>query len=229
MRAWWAELLGTALLLVTVVGSGHMALELADGNLALALLANSLVTGLMLAVLITLFIDVSGAHFNPAVSLAMCLIGVLPRVTLLRYWSAQLPGAVLGVVLAHAMWELPLVQQAVQVRSGPGVWFAELLASFGLLFVIVAAMRKQPRQIPWLVGAYITSAYWFTASTSFANPAVTVARALTDSFTGIAPGSVPAFVLAQCVGALLGCHAARVLFQSSAPQEQRDGAPQPRN
>lgn len=221
-QVWLAEFIGTAGLLATVVGSGLMAESLADGNQALALLANSLATALMLAVLITVFRPLSGAHFNPAVSLFLSIAGELPRRQLPVYLSAQAVGAVLGVVLAHLMWELPALQWAQQTRYGSGVWVSEMVATAGLLFVIIAAIRRCPEQIPWLVGAYIGAAYWFTASTSFANPAVTLARTLTDSFTGIAAGSAPAFLLAQLLGAGLGTMAAWYL--TAAPARSRSAA-----
>lgn len=208
------------MLLLTVVGSGLMASDLSDGNQALALLANSLATGLMLAVLITLFGPLSGAHFNPAVSLSLKLTGADTRFRLLSHISAQLIGAMAGVAIAHLMWSMPPWQMAQQERAGMGLWWSEVVASAGLSFVIVAGMRQARAQIPWMVGAYITAAYWFTASTSFANPAVTLARALTDSFTGIAPVSVVPFVLAQLVGAVAGAFIAAALF---APPEARAG------
>lgn len=208
------------MLLLTVVGSGLMASDLSDGNQALALLANSLATGLMLAVLITLFGPLSGAHFNPAVSLSLKLTGADTRFRLLNHISAQLVGAVAGVAVAHLMWSMPPWQLAQQERAGFGLWWSEVVASAGLSFVIVAGIRQARAQIPWMVGAYITAAYWFTASTSFANPAVTLARALTDSFTGIALVSVVPFVLAQLVGAVAGAFIAAALF---APPEARTG------
>lgn len=214
-RSWWAECLGTCMLLVTVVGSGLMAADLSEGNQALALLANSLATGLMLAVLITLFAPLSGAHFNPAVTLSLKISGVGGDFQIWNHVSAQALGAFGGVFIAHLMWSLPPLQWAQQERAGLGLWFSEWVASAGLVFVIVAGVRKKPAQVPWLVGAYITAAYWFTASTSFANPAVTVARALTDSFTGIAPASVLPFVLAQFLGATAGAFAAKALFASA--------------
>lgn len=211
-RSWWAECMGTGMLLITVVGSGLMAADLSGGNQALALLANSLATGLMLAVLITLLAPLSGAHFNPAVTLSLKVSGVGGSPTVWSHVSAQTVGAIGGVLIAHLMWSLPPLQWAQQERWGVGLWFSELVASAGLVFVIVAGARRNPTQVPWLVGAYITAAYWFTASTSFANPAVTVARALTDSFTGIAPASVWPFVVAQFTGATAGAFAAKTLF-----------------
>lgn len=196
----FAEFIGTALLLTTVVGSGIMGERLADGNTAVALLANSIATGCMLYVLITLFGPLSGAHFNPLVSLRACLQKQLGAKSFAAYLSAQLLGAIAGVVLAHAMFELPLIQQSQHVRSGYGQWIAEAMATFGLLLVIGLGERFKREQIAALVASYITAAYWFTASTSFANPIVTVARALTDTFAGIAPSSVLWFVTAQVAG-----------------------------
>jgi glycerol uptake facilitator-like aquaporin len=198
-----AEGLGTALLLAVVVGSGIMGERLAAGNVALALLANSLATGAGLYVLITLFAPVSGAHFNPAVSLLMTLRGVLPWRRLPAYALVQCLGGVLGVWLAHAMFAQPLWQLSSQMRVGPSLWLAEAVATAGLLLTILGAQRQAPTQLPALVGAYIAAAYWFTASTSFANPAVTLARSLTDSFAGIHPAGLPGFIAAQLLAVLL--------------------------
>ncbi len=200
-RAITAELLGTAFLLATIVGSGIMAERLADGNIAIALLANTLATSSMLVVLITIFGPVSGAHFNPAVTLAFALRREVRPAIGLAFVGAQLTGAMLGVLVAHGMFEeSPLVFSTTD-RSSPGLWFAEGIATFGLLMTILAALRVQPTAIPWMVGLYIAAAHWFTASTSFANPAVTIARSLTDTFSGINPGHAPAFIAAQLVGA----------------------------
>jgi glycerol uptake facilitator-like aquaporin len=196
-----AEALGTALLLAVVIGSGIMGARLAAGNGALALLANTLATVGGLYVLIEVFGPASGAHFNPAVSAVMAWRGELPVRDLAAYVPAQLAGAVAGAVLAHAMFELPLVQIASTVRSGPGQWIAEVVATAGLLLVILRAPAG--RAAP-LVAAYIGAAYWFTASTSFANPAAAFGRMFSDSFAGIAPASVPGFVLAEAAGAALG-------------------------
>jgi glycerol uptake facilitator-like aquaporin len=190
-----AEALGTALLLAVVVGSGVMGERLAGGNVALALLGNTLATSAGLVVLITVFGPISGAHFNPAVSLVFALRRELPAGRALAYALVQILGAVLGVFVAHAMFGEPILQLSAKLRDGPSQAFSEFVATFGL----VAA----PRATPALVGLYITAAYWFTASTSFANPAVTLARSLTDTFAGIAPGSAPAFVAAQLAGALV--------------------------
>ena len=196
-----AEGLGTLGLLVTVIGSGIMAERLAGGNQALALLANTLATVGGLYVLIELLAPVSGAHFNPAVSLVMAARGVLPWALLLPYVGAQLAGAAGGAWLANAMFELPILQWSAQLRSGPGQWLAEVVATAGLLLVI---LRAAPARVAAAVAVYIGAAYWFTASTSFANPAAAFGRMFSDSFAGIAPASVPAFVAAQLLGAALG-------------------------
>jgi glycerol uptake facilitator-like aquaporin len=195
-----AEALGTAFLLATIVGSGIMAGKLAGGNVALALLGNTLPTGAMLVVLILIFGPISGAHLNPAVSIAMALRGQLSVRDLAPYVAAQLLGAVLGVWAAHLMFNLPVWQLSTTMRSGAPQWFAEFVATFGLLLTIFGCVARTPAATPYAVGLYITAAYWFTASTSFANPAVTVARALSDTFAGIAPLGVPAFIVAQLVG-----------------------------
>ena len=197
-----AECLGTGLLVATVVGSGIMGEKLAGGNVALALLGDTLPTGAMLVVLILALGPISGAHFNPAVSLVMGLRKEHPWREFLPYAGAQILGGCLGTLVAHGMFELPLFELAIKARSGPAQWFAEFIATFGLIVTILALARFKSEAIPVAVGLYITAAYWFTASTSFANPAVTIARALTDSFSGIAPGDVPMFIAAQLVGAL---------------------------
>ncbi len=205
LRALWAEGLGTGLLLAVVVGSGVMAERLAGGNAALALLANALATVGGLYVLIELLRPVSGAHFNPAVSLVLAVRGELPWPRLAPYVAAQLTGAMLGVWLAHAMFDLRLLQTSTHVRSGAGQWLAEGVASFGLLLVV---LRAPAGRAAALVAAYIGAAYWFTASTAFANPAAAWGRMFSDSFAGIAPASVPGFVVAELAGALLalGAH-----------------------
>jgi glycerol uptake facilitator-like aquaporin len=197
-----AEFLGSAFLLAAVVGSGIMAANLAGGSGALALLCNTIPTGAMLAVLILIFGPVSGAHFNPAVTLAFLLRRELPLSGALVYLAVQVSGAVVGAWLAHLMFELPVIQLASTVRSGFGQWLAEAIATFGLLLTIFGCLSGACAAMPYAVGLYITAAYWFTASTSFANPAVTIARSLSDTFTGIAPGGVAAFIAAQCAGAL---------------------------
>lgn len=204
MRALVAEAIGSALLLAVVVGSGIMGQTLAAGNDAVALLANALATGAGLLVLITLFAPLSGAHFNPAVSLVMAARGELPWPRLLPYLAAQVAGAVAGVLLAHAMFGLPLLQASQHVRSGWPQWLAEVTATAGLLLTILGGVRHARDKVALLVALYIVAAYWFTASTSFANPAVTLARSLTDTFAGIAPADVGGFVLAQLAGAAIG-------------------------
>jgi len=196
-----AEALGTALLLTVVIGSGIMAERLSSGNTAIALLANSLATVGGLYILIEVFGPVSGAHFNPAVSGAMAYRGELPRSSLLPYVAAQLVGALLGAWLAHAMFDMSIVQLSTKVRSGAGQWIAEAVATAGLLIVI---LRAPVGRAAAMVASYIGAAYWFTASTSFANPAAAFGRMFSDSFAGIAPASVPGFVVAELVGAAIG-------------------------
>ena len=197
-----AEALGTAFLLAAVVGSGVMAFRLADGNGALALLCNTIPTGAILTVLILIFGPVSGAHFNPAVSFAFAIRRALNWRLAVVYIVVQIIGGTIGVWAAHVMFELPVWQFSTTVRTGPGQWFAEAVATFGLLLAIFGCAARNAAALPYAVGLYITAAYWFTASTSFANPAVTIARSLSDTFAGIAPAGVPAFVAAQVVGAL---------------------------
>ena len=196
-----AETLGTLLLLAVVIGSGIMAERLSGGNLGVALLANTLATIGGLYVLIEVFGPVSGAHFNPAVSLVMAVRGVLPKAALLPYVGAQLVGAMLGAWLAHTMFDMTILQFSTHVRSGAGQWIAEAVATAGLLLVI---LRAPPGRAPAMVAAYIGAAYWFTASTSFANPAAAFGRMFSDSFAGIAPASVAGFVIAQFAGAFIG-------------------------
>jgi glycerol uptake facilitator-like aquaporin len=207
-----AECLGTAFLLAGVVGSGIMAAKLSGGNGALALLCNTLPTGAILTVLILTFGPVSGAHFNPVVSMAMALRGELAARATAIYIGAQVIGAVAGVWVAHLMFELPLWQLSGTVRAGPGQWLAEGVATFGLVLAIFGCAARTLSAIPYAVGLYITAAYWFTASTSFANPAVTIARALSDTYAGIAPAGVVAFIAAQIVGAVVAVALARWLF-----------------
>ena len=197
-----AETLGTAFLLAAVVGSGIMAQRLSGGNGALALLCNTLPTGAILTVLILTFGPVSGAHFNPAVSVAFSLRREMPWQYTAAYIVAQILGGLIGVWTAHLMFELPLWQISSNVRTGAGQWLAEFVATFGLLLTILGCLARTPAAIPYAVGLYITAAYWFTASTSFANPAVTIARALSDTFAGIAPSGVVAFIAAQFAGML---------------------------
>ncbi len=198
----FCEWLGTALLLAAVVGSGIMAQRLAGGNVALALLCNTLATGAILPVLILVFGPLSGAHFNPAVSLAFSLRGGLSWPAAPTYMLAQVLGGIAGVWAAHLMFELPVLQISATMRTGVGQWLAEAIASFGLGLTIFGCVARAPAAVPYAVGLYITAAYWFTASTSFANPAVTIARSLSDTFAGIAPEGVVAFIAAQTVGML---------------------------
>jgi glycerol uptake facilitator-like aquaporin len=197
-----SEFLGTAFLLATVIGSGIMAQRLSGGNDALALLCNTLPTGAILTVLILILGPVSGAHFNPAVSLAFALRGDMSWPSAGAYLLAQLGGAIVGVWAAHLMFELPVWQFSTHVRTGSGQWLAEAVATFGLLLTILGCVARASGAAAYAVGLYITAAYWFTASTSFANPAVTIARSLSDTFAGIAPTGVVAFVVAQLAGML---------------------------
>jgi glycerol uptake facilitator-like aquaporin len=208
-----AEGLGTAFLLAAVVGSGIMAARLSEGNGALALLCNTLPTGAILTVLILMLGPVSGAHFNPAVSIAFLLRGELGSTAAASYVGMQVIGGIFGVLAAHLMFELPVWQVSATVRTGAGQWFAEGVATFGLLLTIFGCSARTPSAVPYAVGLYITSAYWFTASTSFANPAVTIARGLSDTFAGIAPAGIVAFVIAQFVGMLAALTLGRWLWQ----------------
>ena len=212
----FAEWLGTAFLLATVVGSGIMAQRLAGGNVALALLGNTIPTGAILVVLILMFGPVSGAHFNPAVTLAFALRGEMTWLDVAAYLVAQVAGAIIGVWIAHLMFELPVWQLSLNERAGAGQWLAEAVATFGLLATIFGVAARTPSAVPYAVGLYITAAYWFTASTSFANPAVTIARSLSDTFAGIAPHGVAAFIAAQLVGAALAIPLARWLWSPTA-------------
>ena len=208
-----AEGLGTAFLLAAVVGSGVMAAKLSGGNGALALLCNTLPTGAILAVLILTFGPISGAHFNPAVSIAFALRGQLPAQIAAIYIATQIAGGIAGVWAAHAMFDLPLWQLSLTVRTGPGQWLAETVATFGLVMTIFGCVARAPAAVPYAVGLYITSAYWFTASTSFANPAVTIARSLSNTFAGIAPANVAAFVAAQLAGMIAAVILGRWLWR----------------
>ncbi|WP_282009060.1 aquaporin [Brevundimonas aveniformis] len=210
-----AEGVGTTLLLSTVVGSGIMAETLSGGNVALALLANAVATGCILVVLITALGPVSGAHFNPAVSLAFLLRREITPAHAITYIGVQIIASIIGVVLAHLMFDLPALQISTHIRTGPGQWLSEGVAAFGLVLIILGGLAVAPRAVPWLVGLFITAAYWFTASTSFANPAVTVARSLTDTFAGIAPASAPAFIIAQIVGAISAAFVAGIIFKGA--------------
>jgi glycerol uptake facilitator-like aquaporin len=205
-----SELIGSVLLAATVVGSGIMAERLAGGNLAVALLANTAATVAVLAALIALLGPISGAHLNPAVSLVLALRRQLSWTDAAAYALVQIAGCCAGALLAHAMFEMSLWQASAHIRTGPAQWLAEAVATFGLLLVVLGHRRSQ--DAPWMVAAWIGAAYWFTASTSFANPAITIARSLSDTFSGIRPHDVPAFVVAQLVGAIAALGVARALF-----------------
>jgi glycerol uptake facilitator-like aquaporin len=206
-----AEGLGTALLLTAVVGSGIMGERLAQGNDAVALLANSFATGLALFALILAFAPRSGAHFNPVVTVLLAFRREIVRADIAAYVAAQFAGAILGVLLAHAMFDLPLLQTSIKARASLGQWLSEMVATFGLVFVVLSTQRAERWAAPAAIGSYIAAAYWFTASTSFANPAVTLARGFTATFAGISLGQVAPFVAAQAVGAALGAYADHVL------------------
>jgi glycerol uptake facilitator-like aquaporin len=212
LRRLAAEGIGSLLLAATVIGSGIMAERLAAGNLAVALIANTGATVAVLATLIALLGPVSGAHFNPAVSLVQALRGTLPWCDAGAYTAVQILGCCAGAVLAHTMFSLPLIQSSLHARTGIAQWIAEFVATLGLLLVVLGHRKAQ--DAPWMVAAWIGAAYWFTSSTSFANPAITIARSLSDTFAGIAPSHVPAFILAQMLGALAAIPIARLLFGS---------------
>lgn len=218
MRQLLAEALGTLLLVCTVVGSGIMAVNLADGNNGVALLGNTIATGAILYVLITILGPVSGAHFNPAVSLVFKLRGELTLSVMAAYIGAQAAGGIVGTMLAHAMFDMPLLDPSQNIRTGFGQWLGEAVATFGLLATILGGLAYRAEAVPTLVGLYITAGYWFTSSTSFANPAVTLARGLTDSFSGIRPLDMPGFWLAQLAGAVLAYAVARLIFTPVPPQ-----------
>jgi glycerol uptake facilitator-like aquaporin len=213
------EALGTAFLLAVVVGSGIMGERLAAGNTAVALLANSIATGCGLWVLITIFGPISGAHFNPVVTLAFAVSGEFKWGDVLPYIATQIVAAFVGVAAAHSMFELPLFSLSEHVRVGPAQWFSEGVATAGLLLTIWLGIRAQPKWVPALVAVYITGAYWFTASTSLANPAVTLARAATNTFAGIRPIDTPGFIVAQLVAALLATLVARWFYRASTPRD----------
>lgn len=215
-----AEALGTGLLLATVIGSGIMGERLAGGNVALALLGNTLATGAILVVLITALGPISGAHFNPAVSAVFALRGELPPAELVLYVLAQVAGGIAGVLIAHGMFDEALFQVSTKARSGPAQWLSEAVAAFGLVLTILLVLRANPAAVAASVGLYITAAYWFTASTSFANPAVTIARALSDTFAGIRPPDVVPFIVAQLIGAFIAMLVVRWMLSPA----QRDKA-----
>lgn len=217
-----SEGLGTALLLATVVGSGIMAESLAGGNVAIALLGNTIPTGAILFVLITMLGPISGAHFNPAVTAAFWLRREIPAPSAIFYILVQIAGGIVGVLAAHAMFDLPLLQSSAKLRAGWGQGFSEIIATFGLILTILLTLRAKPESVAASVGLYITAAYWFTASTSFANPAVTIARAFSDSFAGISLSNVPLFVVAQLAGMLLALGAVRLLTTGAQGGDVRD-------
>ena len=208
----FAEFLGAGFLLVAVVGSGIMAEKLADGNVALALLANAIATGCMLYCIITLFGPVSGAHFNPIVTLAFVVRGDMPIKRAGAYVAAQIFGAIAGVLLTHAMFDQSLFQLSQTSRTGAPLWISEIFASFGLVLIIFGGLAQNSKAIASMVALYITGAYWFTASTSFANPAVSIARALSDTFAGIYPAHVPMFILCQLIGMALALVVVRAVY-----------------
>jgi glycerol uptake facilitator-like aquaporin len=212
-----AETIGTAILVATVVGSGIMAQRL-TGDIALALLGNTVATGAILVVLIGIFGPLSGAHFNPAVTLVMALRRQLAPSDAVLYMIVQIAGAMLGTVVAHLMFDLPLVSAYADPRNGASQWLSEAVATFGLLLTILLSLKQPVEQIALRVGLYITAAYWFTASTSYANPAVTIGRALTSSFSGIGPADVPGFIIAQIIGALLALAVAAWLLRPASEQ-----------
>lgn len=214
-----AEALGTAMLVATVIGSGIMADRLTD-DVALALLGNTIPTGAILVVLITILGPISGAHFNPAVSMVLALRREIEVNTAFAYVAVQVLGGIAGTFLAHAMFELPILQFSETARTGTAQWVAEAVAAFGLVFTILAGLRFRSNAIPWLVGLYITAAYWFTASTSFANPAVAIARALSNTFAGIRPIDLPGFIIAEVLGALLAMILAGWLLAEPKPATQ---------
>jgi glycerol uptake facilitator-like aquaporin len=218
-RMLFAEFLGTAFLLATVVGSGIMAEQLAGGSVAIALLGNTLPTGAILVVLITMLGPISGAHFNPAVSMVFALKGDIGRVRCAQYVLVQILGGIVGVWAAHLMFDDSLIQLSTKVRSGPSQWFAQGIATFGLVFTILATLRARPDAVAMAVGLYITAAYWFTASTSFANPAVTIARSLSDTFAGIRPVDAPGFVMSQIIAAFVAWLICRWLLEGQSRED----------
>ncbi len=214
MRAYFSEFLGTTILLFTIIGSGIMGETLADGNTAIALLGNTIATGAILFVLITVFGPISGAHFNPAVSIAMLISKKITKIDAVIYIILQIIGAVLGVLIAHLMFDLQIFQISLKLRQGPSQGFSEIVATFGLIIVIFGGLKVRPEAVPALVGFYITSAYWFTASTSFANPAVTLARSLSNTFAGINPSNIGMFIFCQFVGMLIAIIVVKYIFSS---------------
>ena len=211
-RLFLAEFIGTALLLISVAGSGIMGETLANGNMAIALLANAIATGCMLYCIITLFGPISGAHFNPVVTLAFLLRGEMAATTAIFFILSQVVGGICGVWLVHLMFDQPILQLSQTSRTGLNIWSSEVFATFGLLLVVFGGLAHNPKSIPAMVGVYITGAYWFTSSTSFANPAVSIARSLSDTFSGIAPNHVPMFVLCQGIGLIIGIVIIKIIF-----------------
>ena len=214
MRAYLSEFTGTAMLLATVIGSGIMGETLANGNTAIALMGNTIATGSILYVLITVFGPISGAHFNPAVTIAMLISKKILMKDALIFIGLQILGAGLGVMIAHGMFGLEILQISSKLRQGPSQGFSEVIATFGLILIIFGGLKVRPEAIPALVGFYITSAYWFTASTSFANPAVTLARSLSNTFAGISPNNVFMFISCQFIGMLVALIIIKKIFSS---------------
>ena len=208
----FAEGIGSFFLFATVIGSGIMAEKLAGGNIAVALLGNTIATAAMLFVLISMLGPISGAHFNPAVSLVMAALRKITWPEMAAYTVVQIAFGIVGAWAAHLMFDLPIVQASTHARTGIGQWTGEFIATFGLVFTILGTAKHRPEAIPASVALYITAAYWFTSSTSFANPAITIARSLTDTFSGIAPADAPLFIVAQLAGALAGSFVGRALF-----------------
>ena len=225
LRALAAEGVGSFFLFATVIGSGIMAERLSGGNVAVALMGNTLATGAMLFVLITMLGPISGAHFNPAVSMVMAVRREMGWREAVSYALAQLAFGILGVWTAHVMFDMPILEVSTQARTGIGQWTGEAIATFGLILTIIGTVRHRPDWVPASVALYITAAYWFTSSTSFANPAITIARSLSDSFAGIAPVNVPGFVVAQLAGAIVGLIVAGLLFAKTEVSRLVEGDP----
>jgi glycerol uptake facilitator-like aquaporin len=219
-----SEFLGTAFLLAAVVGSGIMAERLADGNIAVALLCNTIPTGAILVVLITMLGPISGAHFNPVVTLAFFIRREISAGEAAAFVAVQVIGGIVGVLAAHVMFDMSTLQVSEKIRTGSAQWFAEWVATFGLVVTILLTLRSKPAAVPMAVGLYITSAYWFTASTSFANPAVTIARGFSNTFAGINPENVPAFILAQLLGAVAAVYVASLLVPAREAAKIREPA-----
>jgi len=212
LRKLFAEWLGSLFLLATVVGSGIMAEQLSGGNAAITLLGNTIPTGAILVVLILIYGPISGAHFNPAVTLAFTISKEIRPPEAVQYVMVQIIGGILGVVIAHAMFDNPLIDPSTTVRTGTGQWIGEFVATFGLVATILGCLKSRPETVPYAVGLFITAGYWFTSSTSFANPAVTIARGLTDTFSGISPAHIPAFIIVQLLGAIVATLTFRWLY-----------------